>query len=89
MWRTPSNWKHFISISALIFSGCGVILLLIFLIKASLISSDTAGTTLVTCTVNEISVMNRKNVTKTSPNNGYLLSIRASFFDFTCEGIQN
>jgi hypothetical protein len=60
MWRTPSNWKHFISISARIFSGCGVILLLIFLIKASLISSDTAGTTLVTCAMKEILVINRE-----------------------------
>lgn len=48
MWRTPSNWKHFISISARTFKGWGVILLLIFFTSASFTSSDIAGTTLAT-----------------------------------------
>jgi len=67
MWRTPSNWKHFISISALSFSGWGVIRLLIFISRDSFTSSETAGTTLVTsCPSGPTSLISRVSALKTA-----------------------
>jgi hypothetical protein len=54
MCKTPSYWKHFSSISALIFKGWGVIRLLMFFMRASFTSSVIAGATLIVCTHSKV-----------------------------------